>query len=1047
MNLTKRIVCTVAAFCACLCATVPAAAISQKEFMDICLNDDAIKVAEALKDEGVSANKADAKGMTPLMMAAMAKGKAADPHKIRLLTAAGANANATNKDSMRVLMIAAQNTTNPGVIAALVRAGADMDERSAKGLTPLAFAAAYNRNPEIVNALYDLGADVNATENTGSTPFLLALRNGNSYDVLLALLEDGANPATPNSAKKTPLSFLEASKKYTPEQVASLKEAIQKKNSGPRPMSAERFAKLCSRGIEPRVRAFLTARTDPNAAFEGMTPLMYAARDNANQGVISTLLKWGAKEDARDDLGRTALIHAAQSGENPGALTELLTQGARADFRDIEGKNALDYARANPAYAGESLLLLSSIVTSVEEAEERGALIEAERHGAETYAHEDGRVTELYKKMAEDQGKILRLTETSSDLQKKFDLTARALKETQAKISGDSEQLVRLRQLVAELNETVSSLKTEKALEAAAYRDNVERLTSLWKSEMQKNLKLVEESSLDAQNLKRQNENLAARLQSAENAVNDLTSQKEEAEKRHMREKEDAEKDFQAATELLKEAHRNELDELAAKLSSAQEQENMAQQYQAVAVSQHRQEIIDLKSSHARALQESETRYEQQLTRLNAQHEKELEDSRALAERRQAEAIKASAEQLNRSHNDELLREKSRHAMELVSAEQRLTEDFEKRIADLTARKDDELRAKSDAYESEIAALKGQFAENIDVLKQTLQQERDANAKLSSELDEMKAQNEKRTAELTEQLKTQEALAQAELRQRLSEQENTLKAAFEVEKARLETEHRQELLDTVSDLENRHSGAVSRMKDDHRQEMDAAVSQMQKMFDEAREQAQRELSEVRAAVDRQNESQRESDTVAASEVLKQGRREARQLLESAYAQSLRQAEIRYDKLLRENQLKQKNEYDAAVEVLNTKHRQELEEAAVKADAARRDALAAQRADDERHSAEELAQREREWSEREKELNSRQAQEIERLRAVFVKSSEETAAALKREYETRVNALLAQKDAQHAAEMQKLEAIQKASMRSLEERYERQNDRIQPADGD
>ena len=49
-------------------------AMTQKEFMDICLKGDALRVAAALKDEGVSANKADAKGMTPLMMAAQAKG-------------------------------------------------------------------------------------------------------------------------------------------------------------------------------------------------------------------------------------------------------------------------------------------------------------------------------------------------------------------------------------------------------------------------------------------------------------------------------------------------------------------------------------------------------------------------------------------------------------------------------------------------------------------------------------------------------------------------------------------------------------------------------------------------------------------------------------------------------------------------------------------------------------------------------------------------------------------------------------------------------------
>ncbi len=288
-NTTKSRLTAAALFMA-IFLTTPAWSVNQKEFMDICLKGDALKVAAALKDEGVSANKADSKGMTPLMMAAQSKGAAADPNKIRLLISAGGNVNAQNRDSMRVLMIAAQETTNPEVIAALVNAGADMEERSSKGFTPLCFAAARNSNPEIVNVLADLGADVNATENTGSTPFMLAARNSNSFNVLKALLENGADPRTPNSAKKTPISFIETSKKYTPEQIAFLTEAAQQPPSL-KPLSPERFAKLCSRGVEPRIKAFLEARTDPNAPYESMTPLMYVAREKTQENGFCNVQK------------------------------------------------------------------------------------------------------------------------------------------------------------------------------------------------------------------------------------------------------------------------------------------------------------------------------------------------------------------------------------------------------------------------------------------------------------------------------------------------------------------------------------------------------------------------------------------------------------------------------------------------------------------------------------------------------------------------------------------------------------------------------------
>ena len=1039
MNLSKSKLCA-AVISAALLLSGNAFALTQREFMDICLKGDALRVAAALKDEGVSANKADAKGMTPLMMAAQAKGAAADPNKIRLLAAAGGNVNAFNKDSMRVLMIAAQSTTNPEVIAALVSAGAEIDERSAKGYTPLCFAAAGNPNPEIVNILFDLGADINATENTGSTPFLLAARAGNSYAVLNALLEAGANPNPPNSAKKTPLSFIEGNKKYTAEQVASLKEAMQQEQSL-KPASAERFARLCSRGVEPRIRAFLEVRTDPNAPFEGLTPLMYAARDNTHPGVIGTLIKWGAKENARDDKGRTAMIHAAQSSRTPRVLTELLTLGARADFRDVEGKNALDYARTNPTYSAENLLLLSSILNSVSEAEERGARIEAERRKSAA-PPESAQITSLYRKMTEDQAEILRLTATAADLQKKADQSAAALRELQSRFNGDRAQVEQQQALIAKLNENINALKAEQIKDQASNRDNVEKLTVLWKSEMQKNLKLVEENALNTQNLNKRLDDLNAQLHSAEETLQRVTSEKELAEERYKKEKSEAEMDFQAAAARLKEVHRNELEDVTSQLRAAEERERTAQQYQTVVATQHRQEIIDLKSAHARALEENTLKYEQQIAQLKAQYEKDLDDAQALAEKQRADELKNAAELLNQQHNDALLHEQSQHALALVNQKKQLDEGFDKRLAELSQQKDDELRQKTEAFEQETATLKSQFSETLDALNASLQRERDNNARLTSELEQMKNQSQSEIAALNAQLKNSEAQNQVLLLQKLAEQESQLRAAFEVEKARLETQHRQELLDVSSKLEAQHADAVNKLKNEHQRKMNDTVSQLQQDFDQAQAESRREIESALAAAVEQDRSQREKDAATARAGVEQGRQEARQLLESAYAQSLRQAELRYDKLLKEQQLRQKIEYDAAVEVLNSKHRQELEQAAAQAEIERRDALTAQQSKDEQAAAEERNKLEQEWNAREQELLARHTQELEQIRLSNAKSNEELSAALKHEYETRMEALLAQKDAQHAAELQKLEAIQKSAMKSLEERYRQEQDQPQ-----
>lgn len=263
MTLLKSKIPAFFAFAAvCLCP--PAWALSQKEFMDLCLNGDALQVASALKDEGISVGKADAKGNTPLMMAAQAKGKAADPDKIRLLVNAGGNVSAANKDNLRALAVAAQDSDNPEIIVALAAAGADLEERGSRGWTPLSLAAMRNPNPEIAAALIDLGADLAATDNSGATPFMLAARAGNAYEVLITLLDEGADPTVTGANKKTAWSYLESGKKYTPEQLATLKERTQQKNA-PAPMTPERFAKLCRRGLARRVGLYLEARTDPNA--------------------------------------------------------------------------------------------------------------------------------------------------------------------------------------------------------------------------------------------------------------------------------------------------------------------------------------------------------------------------------------------------------------------------------------------------------------------------------------------------------------------------------------------------------------------------------------------------------------------------------------------------------------------------------------------------------------------------------------------------------------------------------------------------------------
>ncbi len=83
---------------------------------------------------------------------------------------------------------------------------------------------------------------------------------------------------------------------------------------------------------------------------------MLAAASNPETAVISTLLKAGAKVNARGPNGWTALMMAAYNNPNPAVVETLLKAGADGRIRSGAGETAYDYSRENekvvasPAY-------------------------------------------------------------------------------------------------------------------------------------------------------------------------------------------------------------------------------------------------------------------------------------------------------------------------------------------------------------------------------------------------------------------------------------------------------------------------------------------------------------------------------------------------------------------------------------------------------------------------------------------------------------------------------------------------------------------------
>jgi ankyrin repeat protein len=90
---------------------------------------------------------------------------------------------------------------------------------------------------------------------------------------------------------------------------------------------------------------------------DGRTSLMLAAANNPNPEVIAALLKAGAEIEAEDDHGLTALMYAASSTQNPEVIIALLKAGADGKKEDLAvGKTAFEWAQGNEKLKGTDAL-------------------------------------------------------------------------------------------------------------------------------------------------------------------------------------------------------------------------------------------------------------------------------------------------------------------------------------------------------------------------------------------------------------------------------------------------------------------------------------------------------------------------------------------------------------------------------------------------------------------------------------------------------------------------------------------------------------------
>jgi ankyrin repeat protein len=164
---------------------------------------------------------------------------------------------------------------------------------------------AISTDPDEAIAMIKAGADVNAFSD-GDLPLFQSAYYQPDNRVLKALIDAGANVnATQDEGGETAIM------------------------------------KACLAKNWEAVTLLARAGANLNAVSVNGSVLSFAVESAESAGVITSLVKSGAKVNLKDQNGRTALFSAAARWDQPTLVSALISAGAKADVTDNEGNTVL----------------------------------------------------------------------------------------------------------------------------------------------------------------------------------------------------------------------------------------------------------------------------------------------------------------------------------------------------------------------------------------------------------------------------------------------------------------------------------------------------------------------------------------------------------------------------------------------------------------------------------------------------------------------------------------------------------------------------------
>ncbi|EHU9474399.1 ankyrin repeat domain-containing protein [Vibrio vulnificus] len=178
------------------------------------------------------------------------------------------------------------------------------------------FKAIENKKEQEIWTLIEKSSIVSAKDKWGRTP-LIAAASANMPKVVEKLIENGSD-----------VNYISKRNGSTAMSAASM-------------VGATAVAKLLiGAGADPDQDS-----TDPDKAYEKMTPLMWAS-NRGYTDFVELLIESGVNLDKVDGGNTTALMYAAmRNGQNIDVFEALIKHKPRLDIKDWRGRSVLDEAR------------------------------------------------------------------------------------------------------------------------------------------------------------------------------------------------------------------------------------------------------------------------------------------------------------------------------------------------------------------------------------------------------------------------------------------------------------------------------------------------------------------------------------------------------------------------------------------------------------------------------------------------------------------------------------------------------------------------------